>query len=130
MWSRCCGLVEAAAPGGADRLGAALDVGDAGAGQATDGAFGDDLGNAPHGVEIAVGSDRKAGLDDVDAHVLEELGQLEFFLDGHGCARRLLAIAHGGVENDDVIADVLGRGVAGRLLGNGHDAENLFAGWA
>ena len=94
--------VDAAALGRADRLGAALDVGDAGAGQAADGALGDDLGNAPHGVEVAIGGDGKSGLDDVDAHLLQDLGQLELFLDGHGGAGRLLAVAHGGVEDDDV----------------------------
>jgi hypothetical protein len=96
MWSRCWGLVERKVwirPRRADHRGPR---------QAADGALGDDLGNAPHGVEVAIGGDGKSGLDDVDAHLLQDLGQLELFLDGHGGAGRLLAVAHGGVEDDDV----------------------------
>ena len=45
--------------------------------------------------------DRKAGLDDVDAHVVEEVGDLQLLLEGHGGAGALLAVAQGGVENED-----------------------------
>ena len=55
------------------------------------------------GLEIAVGGDREAGLDDVDAHVVEQLGDFELLLVGHGGAGRLLAVAQGGVENDDAV---------------------------
>ena len=44
-------------------------------------------------LEVAFGGDREAGLDDVDAHVVEHLGDLELFLEGHGGAGALLAVA-------------------------------------
>src|SRR3546814_9891217 len=52
-----------------------------------------------HGLEVAFGGDREAGLDDVDAHLLEDLGDLQLFLEVHGAARRLLAVAQRGVED-------------------------------
>ena len=99
-----------------DGLGAALDVRLPGAGQAADRALGDDLGDPPDGLEVAVGGDGKARLDDVDPHVLEDLGQFQLLVQGHGGAGRLLAIAHGGVEDDD---PVLGVVHGGRSLGVG-----------
>ena len=54
----------------------------------------------------------KAGLDDVDAHVVEHLGDLDLFLERHGGAGALLAVAQGGVEYDDAV--LLG------LVGGGH----------
>src|SRR5262249_17294309 len=56
-----------------------------------------------HRGEVALGRDRKAGLDDVDAHLVEELGDLELLLMGHGGARALLAVAQGGVEDEDAV---------------------------
>ena len=86
-----------------DRLGAAVDVLGRGAGEPADhrvlGARRDLL----DGGEIALRGDRKAGLDDVDAHVVEQLGDLELLLMGHGGARALLAVAQGGVEDDDAV---------------------------
>ena len=55
------------------------------------------------GREIAFRRDRKAGLDDVDAHVVEQLGDLELLVMGHGGAGALLAVAQGGVEDDDAV---------------------------
>ena len=52
-------------------------------------------------LEIALARDGKAGLDDIDAHLVEQLGDLELLLEGHGGAGALLAVAQGGVENDD-----------------------------
>jgi hypothetical protein len=61
----------------------------------------------------------KAGLDDIDAHVVEHLGDLEFFLEGHGGAGALFAVAQGGVEYNDAV--LVG------LVHGGH-CENSF-GW-
>ena len=78
-----------------------------GAGEpADDGVLGA-LGDLVDGGEIAVGGDRKSGLDDVDAHVVEQFGDFELFLMRHGGAGALLAVAQGGVENDDTV--LLGR---------------------
>src|SRR5262249_14269824 len=43
------------------------------------------------------------GLDDVDAHLVEELGNLKLLLMGHGGARALLAVAQGGIEDEDAV---------------------------
>src|SRR5271154_4515832 len=47
--------------------------------------------------------DREAGLDDVDAQGLEGAGDLELLGQVHRCARRLLAVTQGGVEDDDAV---------------------------
>ena len=47
--------------------------------------------------------DREAGLDDVDAHLVEQLGDFELLLVGHGRAGALLAVAQGRVEDDDAV---------------------------
>ena len=60
-----------------------------------------------HGLEVAVTGDREAGLDDVDPHMVEQFGHLELVLERHGGAGALLAVAQGGVEDEN---PVLGRG--------------------
>ena len=47
--------------------------------------------------------DREAGLDDVDAHGVEEVGDLQLLLEGHGGAGALLAVAQRGVEDEDAV---------------------------
>ena len=76
-----------------DRLRGAIDVGLPGAGEpAYDRPLGA-LGDLVHGLKIALRGDREAGLDDVDAHLVEQLGDFELFLMGHGGAGRLFAVA-------------------------------------
>src|SRR4029078_3318678 len=105
-----------------DRLGAAVDVLEGGAAEPADhrvlGA-GRDLVD---GGEIAFRGDREAGLDDVDAHVVEQFGDLELLVVGHGGAGALLAVAQGGVEDDDAVLV----GLRGGSHGNG---PSRFAPW-
>ncbi len=61
------------------------------------------LGDLVDGHEVAFRGDRETGLDDVDAHLVEQLGDLELLLMGHGGAGALLAVAQGGVEDDDAV---------------------------
>ena len=49
------------------------------------------------------GFDLDAARRDVDAHLLEDLREFELLLERHRGAGRLLAVAHGGVENDDAV---------------------------
>ena len=77
--------VDPAALGRSDRLSTALDIADPGAGQAADGAFGNDLGDAQHRLEVAVRGDGKARLDHVDLHLFEDLGQFQLLVQRHGC---------------------------------------------
>ena len=95
-----------------DRLGAAVDVLERGARKPAHDRILGALGNLVHGREIAFRGDREAGLDDVDAHGVEELGDLELLLVRHGRAGALLAVTQCGVENDDAV--LFG------LVGGGH----------
>ena len=61
-----------------------------------------------------IGGDREAGLDDVDAHRVEQLGDRQLLVEGHGGAGTLLAVAQGGVEDHDPVA---GGGAGGRCHG-------------
>ena len=93
--------VDAPPLGVDERFGGAVDVVGAGAGEAADDRPLDPLGDLGDRLEIAVRGDREAGLDDVDAHLVEELGDLELLLQRHRGAGRLLAVAQRRVENDD-----------------------------
>ena len=77
-----------------------------GAGQAADHRVLHHLADLGDGLEVAVGGDREAGLDDVDAHLVEHFGDLQLFLQGHRGAGRLLAVAQGGVENENAVAGI------------------------
>ena len=88
------------------RLAGPVDVLLPGARQAGDGGALDPPGDRRDRLEIAVRGDREAGLDDVDAHRVEEIGDLELLLEGHGRAGALLAVAQRGVEDQHA---VLGR---------------------
>ena len=69
--------MDAAALGRLDRLGAAVDILEAGAREAADHGVLGALGDLVDRGEIALGGDREAGLDDVDAHLVEQLGDFE-----------------------------------------------------
>ncbi len=93
--------VEAAALSGPDRLAGQLDVpivtprqrGDDGAPH-----LGRDLAHAP---VVALGCGRKARLDDVHAERVELAGQSKLLLGRETVAGSLLAIAQGGIEDQD-----------------------------
>ena len=89
-----------------------------GARQAGDHSVPGAAGDLADGLEIAFRGDRETGLDHVDAHVVEHLGDLDLFLEGHGGAGTLLAVAQGGVENDDAV--LFG------LVGGGHFRKFLI----
>ena len=74
-----------------------------GAGQGTDARSADGLGDGGDGREVALGRHGEAGLDDVHAEVFKGMGHGELFLGGHAAAGRLLAVAQGGVKEDNVI---------------------------
>jgi hypothetical protein len=54
-------------------------------------------------LQVAVRRNRKARFDDVDAELFEHVGDLQFFVEIHRGTRRLLAVAQGGVENQDAV---------------------------
>jgi len=63
----------------------------------------DRLGDRLHGLEVAVRRRREAGLDDVDLEPLELARDAELFVLGHRGAGRLLAVAQGGVEDEQAV---------------------------
>ena len=96
VWMRLrCGRLQ--------RLGGTVDVAVGGTRQAADDRVLDELGNLLDGLEVAVRRDREAGLDHVDAHLLQHLGDAQLLGHGHRAAGRLLAVAQGGVEDDDAL---------------------------
>ena len=95
--------VNALLLGGLYRLGAAVDVLEGSTREPADDRVSAALGNLAHGGEVAFRGDGKARLDDVDAHLIEQLGDFELLFMGHGGARALLAVAQGGIEDDDAV---------------------------
>ena len=51
-----------------------------------------------------IAGDRETGLDDVDAHLVQQFGDFQLLLEGHRGAGALFAVAQGGVENNDAVA--------------------------
>ncbi len=95
--------VDARAPGVADGGAGAGDVALDGAGEARHRGARHASGDLGHGLEVALGGDREAGLDDVDPHVVEQVRDLDLVLERHGGAGALLAVAQGGVEDQDAV---------------------------
>ena len=92
--------VDARALGAGERLGRPVDVLLDRAREAADHAVvAGESTDLLHGAEVARGGDGEAGLDDVDAHADELLGNDKLLLGVHGGAGRLLAIAQGGVKD-------------------------------
>src|SRR5262245_53358946 len=95
--------VNAALPRGLDRVGADIDVLRFRAGEPADHRILRPPRDLLDTIEVTLAGDGEARLDDVDAHLVEQLGDFELLLEGHGGAGALLAVAHGGVENDDAV---------------------------
>ena len=91
--------VDAAPLGMAHRFARPVDVLRIAARQAAHDRVLHQLRNLRDGLEIAVRRGREARLDDVDAHRIQQLRDLELLVMGHGGAGRLLAVAQRGVED-------------------------------
>ena len=99
-----------------DGFARAVDVAEAGARQAANHRMFGEFGNFVDGFEIAVRGDRKACFDDIDAHLVEQFGDLEFLFERHRRAGALFAVAQRGVEDDDLVG-----GTCFRIIGiRGH----------
>src|SRR6185437_6998285 len=68
------------------------------------------LRDLAHRREVALRGNWKAGLDDIDAHLIEQFSDLELLFMGHRRARALLTVAQCRIENDDAV-------LFGRCLG-------------
>src|SRR5258706_10177159 len=82
------------------RIDGALDVGVVGGAQPEYRRVLHRVGKGAHRLEVAVGRSREAGLDDIDLHALQRPGDAQLLVARHRGAGALLAVAHGGVEND------------------------------
>lgn len=89
--------------GGLDGTGGGFDVSGLAAGERGDAGAFDLFGDGADGFEIAVGGDGETGFEDVDAEGCELMGHAELLVMVHGAAGRLLAVAEGGVEEDDLV---------------------------
>ncbi len=98
-------------------FGAAVDVLGGSARQAAHGGVLHPARDFGHRVEIALRGDREAGFHHIDAQGVQNVGDFEFFLERHRGAGALLAVAQGGVENDDAVM------VGGRMR-FGHGARS------
>jgi hypothetical protein len=95
--------VDAFARGRRQRFGGTRDIAVVGTRERADGRFTYCSGNRPDGFEVALRGSGKAGLDDVDLEALELARNADLFILGHRRARRLLAIAQGGVKDDQAV---------------------------
>ena len=93
-----------------------------GAGQAADHRVPREPGDLAHRLEVAVRGDREARLDDVDAHLVEQRRDLQLLVEAHGGAGRLLAVAQGGVEDQDAV-------LGGVRVGHGIEVLGLRGFW-
>ena len=80
-------------------LGGALNIAADCSGQATNSAFSNSIGNGLNRLEISLTGDSKTRLDHIDTHFLKGLGNTNFLVFGHGCARALFAIAQCSIKD-------------------------------
>ena len=98
-WARGDEGVDAWPLGVLQRLACPINILKASAGKPTDGRILDELGNSRNRLEIAVRRDGKAGLNDVDTHLIEKGGHFQLFFVGHRGAWGLLPVPQRRVEN-------------------------------
>ena len=88
----------------ADRFPALVDIVGHGAAERRDLGAAHFAGDAVDGVEVGRRGGGEAGLDAVDAHALEQLGDLQLLLSGEGDAGGLFAVAQGGIKDSDSVS--------------------------
>ncbi len=93
--------VDARALGVFDGLPARADIALGAAGQAADDGALHLAGDRLHGGEISGAAGREAGFDHVYAQAHQLMGDLQLLRRVQAAARRLLAVAQSGVEEDD-----------------------------
>ena len=78
------------------------------AAQRADGGIFHGFGDFVHGFPVAFASGGKTRFNHVYTQFFQLARQTQLFFFGHGCAGRLFAVAHGGVEYDDAVVCVHG----------------------
>jgi len=95
--------VDARVGGAAQCVGGRVDVFGVSAGQTADDAAADLLPDTLHSRKVTWRGDGEPRLDDVDPHLLKEMGNLELLRDVERSTRRLLSVAQGGIEDHDTV---------------------------
>jgi hypothetical protein len=85
-------------------FGSAGDIAVVSSSERTDGGIFDNFGDSLYAFKIAVAGSCKTSFNHIDLEALELTSNTELFVTRHGRARALLAIAQGGVKNDELIA--------------------------
>ena len=111
--------VDARTVGTLERFRGPRDVPVIGTRQRADGRILDRIGNDLHCIEIAVGAGSKPGFDHVHLQTLELARNAQLLVLGHRGAGGLLAVAQGGVENDEFVSHVVSPGSGGVEGGSG-----------
>ena len=86
-----------------DGAGGSFDVFALTAGEGSDAGALNFFGDGSNGRGVAVRGYGEAGLDDVDAERGKLVRHAQLFRVMHGAAGRLLAVAEGGIEKDDLV---------------------------
>jgi len=93
--------VDAATGGKFDRLASPGDIGRDSTGQPGDDRIFRPFGDGGDRFEIPLRGDGETRLDNIDTHLVQQLGDIEFVLDRHGGAGGLFAITQCGVKYGD-----------------------------
>ena len=98
--------VDARVPGALERFPGAIDVAGQRAAQARHDRVAERLGHGFHRLEVAIRRDRESGFDNVDAQLLELLGEPQLLFQVHRAPGRLLTVTQRGIarEVDDTLA--------------------------
>ncbi len=97
------GMNPAPLAGMLQRLPGPVDILEVGPAQTGDLRPLDRFGDLLDRFEIADRSDRETGLHDIDVHLFQLVGDAQFFFDIHAGAGRLLPVAQGRIENNNVL---------------------------
>ena len=110
--------MDTASRGRFDRVARLLDVTHLRSRERADGRILDGCCHGVDGFEIAGAGSSESGFNHVYAHFFELLADANFFLLGHGSARALLAVAHSGIKNDQLVHCILQNLVCVRVTPN------------
>ena len=99
----CQEQVDAGGRASRQSFGRARNVAVVGTGQRAHGAVLDRVSDRPDGFEVTVRRSGETGFDHIDLEALELAGDAQLFVLGHRGTGRLLAVAQGRVENDQLV---------------------------
>ena len=96
--------VDAASRSGSNCLAGLSYIGRICPGKRTNGRVANHLGNCADGFKVSGRGSSKTGLDHINAEKFELLGDTEFILRAHACARALFSVTKGCIENKKLVS--------------------------